>query len=64
MTLRIGGDVTLDACSTPMGNRLKLKAARFVPEDNPDDDGAVALDDREVEELRDACDEYLTRRRV
>lgn len=57
-------DVTVAAVTTPFGVRLRLRAARYVPDDCPDDDGAVALDRDEVAELRDVCEEFLLTGRV
>lgn len=54
------GAVIATSCSTPNGPRLKVLAyERGEEEPRP-----TELDAREVEELRDACDEFLAGRRV
>lgn len=56
------GEAEVESRTTPNGQRLRLLACTCPERDERDN--ALQLDAREVEELRDALDEFLAGRRV
>lgn len=62
--MNIGRDLLVETATSRCGNELHIASLRYVPEGAPEDDGGVTLDRREVEQLREACDEFLAGRRV